>query len=117
MLDESALKAIGQRLKKYRLQAGMTQKQLSEILDIDEQYYGQAERGVKKLSLEKLMLFCTHFQIPLDDIIHLEAKDEDDPIKHAQISHISQLLIDCSREELAMIESMVKNIDLLKRGI
>ncbi|WP_195985510.1 helix-turn-helix transcriptional regulator [Clostridium sp. D33t1_170424_F3] len=117
MLDEGALRAIGQRLKKYRLQAGMTQKQLSEILDIDEQYYGQAERGVKKLSLEKLMLFCTYFQIPLDDIIKIDAKDEDDPIKRAYISELSQLLIDCTREELAMIISMVKNIDLLKRGI
>lgn len=93
MLDENVLKAIGQRLKKYRLQAGMTQKRLSEILDIDEQYYGQAERGVKKLSLEKLMLFCTCFQIPLDDVIKLDVRNEGDPIKLACISKISQLLI------------------------
>ncbi|WP_195985964.1 helix-turn-helix transcriptional regulator [Clostridium sp. D33t1_170424_F3] len=113
MLDKSILKAVGQRLKKYRLLAGMTQKQLSEILGIGEQYYGQVERGVKKLSLEKLMFFCTCFQIPLDDIIRIDAKDEDDPIKLACISEISQLLIDCSREQLALIKSFVHNIDLL----
>ncbi|WP_050696734.1 helix-turn-helix domain-containing protein [Anaeromassilibacillus senegalensis] len=113
MLDEKMLKAIGQRLKKYRVQAGMTQKQLSEILEIDEQYYGQVERGVKKLSLEKLMLFCTYFQIPLDDVIKIDVRDEGNPIKLAYISEISQLLINCSKEQLIRIKSLVKNIDLL----
>ena len=107
------LKAIGQRLKKYRVQAGMTQKQLSVILEIDEQYYGQVERGVKKLSLEKLMLFCTYFQILLDDVIKIDVRDEGNPIKLAYISEISQLLINCSKEQLIRIKSLVKNIDLL----
>lgn len=114
-LQNRALKEMGQRLKKYRLQRNLTQKQVSEILDIDEQYYGQAERGVKRLSLEKLVVFCSRFQLTMDDIIQIRTETESLSLKEAYIKEITQLLENCSSDQLALIQSLVKNMDFLKR--
>ncbi|WP_195983939.1 helix-turn-helix transcriptional regulator [Clostridium sp. D33t1_170424_F3] len=115
-MDDGALRTMGQRLRKYRLQAELTQKQVSEILDIDEQYYGQAERGAKKLSLEKLVAFCSCFHITLDDIIKVNTTAEDRSLKSARIMEITCLLENCSSDQLALIQSLVRNIDILKMG-
>lgn len=114
-LQNHALKEMGQRLKKYRLQRNLTQKQVSEMLDIDEQYYGQAERGVKRLSLEKLVVFCSQFQLTLDDVIQIRTETKSPSSKEASIKEITQLLENCSSDQLELIHSLVKNMDFLKK--
>ena len=114
-LQNRALKEMGQRLKKYRLQRNLTQKQVSEMLDIDEQYYGQAERGVKRLSLEKLVVFCSRFQLTMDDIIQIRTETEFPSLKETYIAEITQLLKHCSSDQLVLIQSLLKNIELFKR--
>lgn len=114
-MQNHALRGMGERLKKYRLQRNLTQKQVSEMLDIDEQYYGQAERGVKRLSLEKLVVFCSRFQLTMDDIIQIHAETESPSLKETYIKEITQLLKHCSSDQLALIQSLVKNMDFLKR--
>ena len=50
---------VGQRLRAYRLQQGMTQEELAEKADLHPTYIGQAERGEKNLtllSLEKILI-------------------------------------------------------------
>ena len=50
---------VGQRLRAYRLQRGMTQEELAEKADLHPTYIGQAERGEKNLtisSLEKILI-------------------------------------------------------------
>ena len=114
-LQNRALKGMGQRLKKYRLQRNLTQKQVSEMLDIDEQYYGQAERGVKRLSLEKLVVFCFHFQLTLDDVIQIRMETEFPSLKETSIKEITLLLENCSSGQLALIQSLLKNMELFKK--
>lgn len=114
-MQNRALKEMGQRLKKYRLQRNLTQKQVSEMLDIDEQYYGQAERGVKRLSLEKLVVFCSRFQLTMDDIIQIRTETEFPSLKETYIAEITQLLKHCSSDQLVLIQSLLKNIELFKR--
>ena len=115
-MQNRALKEMGQRLKKYRLQRNLTQKQVSEMLSVDEQYYGQVERGVKRLSLEKLVAFCFQFQLTLDDIIQIRNETENRALKKMYIEEITQLLENCSSDQLALIQSLVRNINLLKRN-
>ena len=114
-LQNRALKGMGQRLKKYRLQRNLTQKQVSKMLDIDEQYYGQAERGVKRLSLEKLVVFCFHFQLTLDDVIQIRMETEFPSLKETSIKEITLLLENCSSGQLALIQSLLKNMELFKK--
>lgn len=66
---------VGQRLRAYRLQQGMTQEDLAEKAELHPTYIGQAERGEKNLtllSLEKILValnlsfsdFFIHFDSP-----------------------------------------------------
>lgn len=45
---------IGTRIKNKRRQAGLTQEQLAEKLDVTVGYVSQCERGISKINLEKL---------------------------------------------------------------
>jgi len=50
---------VGQRLRTYRIQRGLTQEELAEKADLHSTYIGQAERGEKNLtliSLEKILI-------------------------------------------------------------
>lgn len=46
--------AIGRRVKKYRIQANMTQSELAEKLNISVSYVSQIERGNAEVSLKRL---------------------------------------------------------------
>lgn len=49
---DNSRKAIGERLKKQRKYANMTQEQLAEKLDISIKHYSEAERGIIGFSLD-----------------------------------------------------------------
>jgi len=49
---------IGKRLRKQRENLQMTREQLCELIDVSPQYLSQVERGVKGLSIEKLLVVC-----------------------------------------------------------
>ena len=44
----------GSRIKFYRLLAGMTQEELSELLEMDTSQYGKIERGKTNITLSTL---------------------------------------------------------------
>lgn len=54
-------KTVGQRLKKLRLSAKMTQDQFSEKLGFSTNYYGQVERDAKELSKNMANEVCKYF--------------------------------------------------------
>lgn len=72
--------SIAQNIKKYRLLNNMTQKELSERLFLDTQYYAQLERGERNFSIEKIAMICSIFHIGIENIIELESSSfsEDD---------------------------------------
>lgn len=106
-------KSIGQRLKQYRILARLTQRQITEILEIDEQYYGQAERGSKSLGLKKLICFCSYFHIKLDDLVKIEPGKEGSSMKTASIEKITLQLKACSLEQLMWIQRVLAIIQVL----
>jgi len=62
----SRLKILGQNIKKYREEAGLSQLKLAEALDFSPEYICRVERGQKYISLRKL------FQ--LADILNVDFK-------------------------------------------
>lgn len=46
---------IGERLRKRRREMGLTQKQAAEILGISTTYYGEIERGVRKITVDRVL--------------------------------------------------------------
>ena len=67
-----SFQAVAQNIKKLRIKYALTQKQMSEKLDIDAQYYSRLERGNepnRNFTLEKVLLACSLFNVEPNDLI------------------------------------------------
>lgn len=62
ILDSSA---IGQKIRGFRLQAGITQEGLAEVLGITFQQVQKYERGITKVNLTKLQQIAEALNIPV----------------------------------------------------
>ena len=61
--------AIGKRIKVARKNAGITQEQLAERIDISTHYVYEIERGLKKLSLRTLTNIAIELQQSMDYLL------------------------------------------------
>ncbi len=68
-MSEIDYKAIGQRIKEARKAMGLTQEQASELCDITPSFYGNIERGDKKMSLETLARISEGLSVSTDRLI------------------------------------------------
>jgi len=60
---------IGERVKSAREQAGRTQEQLAEAIEVSPQYISDLERGVVGISIPTLKRLCTVLAISSDQIL------------------------------------------------
>ena len=82
-MSEIDYKAIGQRIREARKEKGLTQEQASELCDITPSYYGNIERGDKKMSLETLARISKGLCVSTDQLIFgCGEKTEEDDILH-----------------------------------
>ena len=56
MAATGLLVEIGDRLRLRREEMGMTQKEAAKLLEMSETFYGEIERGNRRLSIERLLL-------------------------------------------------------------
>ena len=57
-MTDSTIKKIQQNIKKFRLEKGLTQEQLSEVCGISSDYLSEIERGKKVPSLKRFILIA-----------------------------------------------------------
>lgn len=62
-------KLMGTRISFLRKQHGLTQEQLAEKLDISVKHCSSVERGLSRLSLEKLIEVSNIFHVSLDYLL------------------------------------------------
>ena len=60
---------IGKRLKQYRLDVGLTQEELAEMVEISSNYLSAIEREVKIPKLDTLIRIINALQLSADDIL------------------------------------------------
>lgn len=70
--------AVGRNVKLIREQAGMTQEQLAEILDLGDKHFSAIERGVAGLSLPVLVKLCDALSVTADSVLFGCERAEDD---------------------------------------
>ena len=68
-----------QRLRALREDNDKTQKDIAEILNTTQQYYGQYELGKRSLHIDHLITLCQYYNVSADYILGF--KDEPFPIK------------------------------------
>lgn len=67
---------IGSRIRAVRIMQKLTQEEASERCDITSSYYGNIERGDKKMSVETLIKIAKGLNISTDELLFGETAKE-----------------------------------------
>lgn len=66
---ESIAKAVGQRIRNYRTNLGLSQEKLAELAGCHPTYIGQVERGEKNATLESVEKIAAALRVPLSVLL------------------------------------------------
>ena len=61
-------KIVGQRIRSYRLQMGVSQERIAELSGCHPTYIGQVERGEKNATLESIEKIAVALGVPLSKL-------------------------------------------------
>ncbi len=70
-------KAVGQRIRNYRTQKGLSQEKLAELSGCHPTYIGQLERGEKNATLESIERITAALGISLSKLLEKLGGQED----------------------------------------
>ncbi len=65
------MKQYNEILKELRIDRDLKQKDLAEVLKIDESYYGKYERGRNLIPINHLKTLCEFYNVSADYILGL----------------------------------------------
>ncbi len=101
---------IGKRIREARKAQNLTQEAASEKCDITSAYYGNIERGDKKMSIETLAKISQGLNLPVDYLLFGETQDE----LALHLSEIKHLVGDNQMEKyLTVIKAIAGIIEQL----
>jgi len=63
-------RTVGQKVRAYRKQAGLSQEKLAEKANLSYKYLGEVERGQVNVSLDSLMRIAKALKVRLRDLVH-----------------------------------------------
>lgn len=105
-------KTIGQRIRSYRLQLGLSQEKVAELSGCHPTYIGQVERGEKNATLESIEKIAAAIQVPLsklfDKMGSVPDESTDIPAK------CYDLLLTKSKSEQEQIYRIILELDKYK---
>ncbi len=64
------LKKLGERIKKLRKEAGISQEKLAELAGLDRTYINGVENGRRNISIINMEKICTALEISLVDFFN-----------------------------------------------
>lgn len=101
---------MGKRIREARKAQNLTQEAASEKCDITSAYYGNIERGDKKMSIETLAKISQGLNLPVDYLLFGETQDE----LALHLSEIKHLVGDDQMEKyLTVIKAIAGIIEQL----
>ena len=102
-------KIIGKKIQEYRKIKGLTQEQLSEMLDITPHYMSSLERGLYNIKLELLVRILNILDCSADEIFR-DVVNKSSLSRSNEISErLKNLPIDEQRKIFDVIDIMIKN--------
>lgn len=76
-MEELDYRMIGDRIRAARKALNLTQEEACEICDITSSFYGNVERGDKKMSVETLARISKGLNISVDVLLGVSVKKQD----------------------------------------
>ena len=95
---------IGQRIRFYRKEAGLTQEVLAEQIGVSTTHMSHIETGNTKLSLAVLVELSKALQVPTDRLL-FEA-----PMSSPAVTELERLLATCSKPEAEKLVELARGI-------
>lgn len=68
----SRLKCLGENIKKYRKQNGLSQNTLAEMCDFSREHLACIETGKEFISLRKLFLIADLLKVPVKNLMDFD---------------------------------------------
>jgi len=99
---------VGERIRAYRKNAGLTQEKLAEKADIHHTYVGQLERGEKNATLETIEKVAGALNLPLEVLFEAIVSGETD---NAIAKEAYDLITSFSEKEQQTL------LDLIKKAV
>jgi transcriptional regulator with XRE-family HTH domain len=62
-------RTVGQQIRAYRKEAGLTQEKLAEKASLSYKYVGEVERGVVNVSFDSLMRLAKALKLKVSDLV------------------------------------------------
>ena len=107
-------KAVGQRIRNYRTQKGLSQEKLAELSGCHPTYIGQLERGEKNATLESIERITVALGITLSKLFEKLGGQEDDT-KDIPLA-CYEFLSAKSKEEQEQLYKILLEMDKYKRN-
>ncbi len=97
---------LGKKINYYRIKKGITQQELSDLIDVVPSNISHIERGTNHVSLPTLVKIAEVLEVSLDQLL-CESVAEAKPIRQ---NVIAELLSDCSQAELESITEILVSV-------
>ncbi len=98
---------IGERIKRARIDSGLTQEKLSEKLDVSIAFLSRIERGSSHISLKRLSQICDILGITEGSILNGSSNNSNSYL----VSEFDDLLKNSSPEKQKLIYKIAKVIN------
>lgn len=98
-------KELGQRIAKKRLDVGLTQENVSELLQIGTEAVSRIERGVAIPNALRLIELADIFSCPVEDLISSNSNRPED-----QSNHIAKILHGLHSKDRAFLIKMMESL-------
>ncbi len=105
-------KIVGQRIRNYRTQLGLSQEKLAELAGCHPTYIGQLERGEKNATLESIDKVASSLKISLSKLF--ENLGNEDASERNIPLECYEFLLSKSQEEQERIIKILIEIDKYK---
>ena len=102
-------KIIGKRIQQLRKKKGVTQEQLSEIIEISPHYLSALERGIYNIKLETLVKILNYLDCSADEVF-CDVVNKSYAITSNRLSEkLDSLPIEEQKKILNVVDTMINN--------
>ena len=98
--------AIGQKIRKIRKARGLSQEKLAEKVGISTTHMSHIETANTKMSLPTFAKLASVLEVQTDKLLY----DNRSENRNASIAYITELLDDCTIQQVKIIEDIVKAV-------
>ena len=102
-------KIIGKKIQEFRKKKGMTQEELSEIIDITPHYLSTLERGIYNIKIETLIKILNALELSADEVF-CDVVDKSFAVTPTVLSQKLEALPKEDQDKiLAVVDTMINN--------